>query len=132
MPLPEGYLPREGDVVVVHAVVEHDYHATSSTKMVALAPRKYAQTFYIDLDQIIGIHRYKWEVGDLVTYSVFGVGQIIAMHEDLLWVRFDGGEMQTLDAGIVSRVPEKQEIEPAAPEPAPRPSPSDADEEIKF
>ena len=124
MPLPEGYLPREGDVLIVHGKVKHDVDA--GEKHVYLAFRKY-DTTHVDLAEVVGVYSLHWNVGDWVTFpGMYGIGKVLATHEDQVWAVFTDEPPQTFSANELKRAPdepepieEPAEAPPAIPEPPP-------------
>jgi hypothetical protein len=86
MALPEGYLPREGDELLIRVKVTRDVSSVEefvSTKVVGSEHR----TLLIDIDKIHALHCRAWSEGDKVSQANWGHGTVVAVHEDMVWVR---------------------------------------------
>lgn len=119
MPLPEGYLPREGDILILHAVVETNTRPDSDTAYVKVNGRYGAMN--VDLDKIVGVFARHFDEGDIVRSIGDMTGQngtVIAMYEGMVWIKDGHGQMQTvaanelelapaLDQDFVQRAPEE-------------------------
>lgn len=90
MPLPEGYLPREGDVLVLHGTVKYDAdldpeNVEKETVWVTLLGDYTSRR--VPLAKVVGIKRRTWKVGEKVRsrndHEIFG--EIVATHDDLVW-----------------------------------------------
>ena len=143
MSLPEGYLPRKGDVVILHATVRYDFDPGGSDNVsLSLSIREHDSNF-VPLDKIVGLHARHWEPGDKVRIISNGqFGEVVAVSDDAVWIkREDGGDRKwfdTLHANMVAPDAPPRNLEelsrPAdaivqAPS-APQANPDD--EEIKF
>jgi hypothetical protein len=98
MPLPEGYLPREGDVLVLHGRVKYDVerqaadHDEDGKLTVWVRLLSDFRDCRVPLETVVGVHRRKWDAGAKVRtradHAVFG--EIVAVHEDAVWLQLDG------------------------------------------
>jgi hypothetical protein len=135
MPLPEGYLPREGDALIIHVEVKYDVDASDGNVHVFPIGARH-RDFALPLKSVIGLYCRRWNVGDEVTFpGMAGVGKVLAVHEDQVWVLFPDEPPQTFPANELK--PAKIENVEAEPPPAPLtgsndPSPSEDKEEIQF
>lgn len=123
MGLPEGYLPRRGDTLIVHAVVRFNVREDEDgDKSAHLSPvgAEYS-SFMIPLKQIVGVYARKWEEGEKVRMisDHDDGGTIIAVHDDFVWARNPDNLMMTYHANEI-----EEDVEPPAivePPPAPLP-----------
>lgn len=116
MPLPEGYLPRQGDVVVIHGIVKYNVDP-GDTYADVMIEGKYSSV-HIELDKIAGLHCRHWNEGDKVHLpgrAITDVGEVIATNGDNVWIAMPGGSMATYHANQLTEVPKTPNI----PEPAP-------------
>lgn len=120
MPLPEGYLPREGDVLIFHATVRHNVDVGEHDVHLQVGDRY--QTSILKLDQIQAIFSRHFDVGDVVR-SVGDLtgqtGEVVAVHHGMVWVKDGHGQMQTIAASELELAPALDqpfvEPEPQAP-----------------
>ena len=144
MTLPKGYLPKEGDELLIRATVKYDVHkdATDETTYVHLRPVGGHTSFMVDVAAVAGIYCRNWDVGAMVTSGEFeGTGEVIATHGTEVWVKDFEGELWTVEANDLELAPGTMTeadlmagLEPLIfPPPAPiiEPVPSD-DNDIKF
>ena len=104
MPLPDKYLPREGDVVVLHATVEYDVRPGRDMVSCKVAG---SVAHYIPLESVVAIHARRWDADDKVIYpGMEGVGTVLATHEDQVWVLFPSEPPQTFPANELLPAPE--------------------------
>ncbi len=114
MPLPKGYLPRHGDTLIIHAVVEFDVQKGDTdgdgNPNVHLSPAGATwKRFAIPLSDVVGIFARAWAVDDKVRYPAIGIGTIIATHGDQAWVSFSGSdELMTLHANDLEPAPDDE------------------------
>lgn len=95
MPLPQGYLPREGDELLIRVTVRRDYDSDDGLVAVHVSSAPH-RTLFADLEKIQSIFARKWSEGDKVTSREFdGPGTVLAVSEDWVWVMCDTGD----DAG---------------------------------
>lgn len=90
MPLPEGYLPREGDEVLIRARLKHglDDDGEGYFEIVGKEHNK----FFMDADKIHGLYRRQWNEGDKVRSIEFGwQGRVLATSEVWVWVEVETG-----------------------------------------
>lgn len=91
MPLPEGYTPRKGDILVVHMAV--DYVGETLLKLKAVHPDdKWTEGHYFKPEIIVAVKRRTWEVDERVRSrnEPQQVGTVVSMHDDFVWVALDG------------------------------------------
>lgn len=101
MTLPEGYLPRKGDILIVHATVEYEVEPGEADVHVVVADQSYRQ-LAVPLKKVVGLYSRAWEVGARVTTangaSLYLRGEVVATHGDQVWVKMDiHGVMGTFD-----------------------------------
>lgn len=135
MPLPKGYLPREGDVLIVYVTVKHTVDPGETSVLVVEPGRKYS-SMSVDLTDIGGIHRRNWEPGDLCRFGGDAV-TVLATDDEQAWIKFDNGTRQSVHVNALEAEPTPVESdiafeEPVAPPPAPRATTSGDIEEIEF
>jgi hypothetical protein len=93
MPLPEGYLPRKGDVLMIQVRVNDnydiDYYQNNAPDMISVhVVGSVHRTFYVGMDQIHALHCRKWNEGDRVMCDSFhGPGEVVATHGDSVWIK---------------------------------------------
>jgi hypothetical protein len=85
MPLPEGYLPREGDVLIVYARVKYNVDHGDEYVHVNNA------NGVIGLDNVIGIHSRKWEEDDAVRFIKMpeATGVVRSIRANMVWIELD-------------------------------------------
>lgn len=122
MPLPKGYLPREGDVLVLHVKTRFDVESRD----VSFGDRKIQvhvspiggssyHHFAVPLEDVVGIHCRKWSEGDRVRSTDemapvnMTTGTVVATHEDKAWVQFDNGPLETVSANDLTAEPTPDE-----------------------
>lgn len=132
MPLPEGYLPRDGDVLVLHGTVRFNFDAGDHDVHVILDRRFTHTSTTVPLDQVVGIHSRKWEPGDQVrsVKSLHHFGEVVATIDGWVWVKYalgsiSEGTMQTFEANDLEAVGGGEPF--AEPPPMPQPAPSDTE-----
>jgi hypothetical protein len=87
MPLPEGYLPREGDVLVLHGTVKFDYDPGEEKVWIRLMD--HWEDDRIPISSVVGVHCRKWEQGEQVRHRNVEhcFGEIVATCDDMVWVK---------------------------------------------
>jgi len=123
MSLPKGYLPREGDVLVVHAKVKFDVQPGEDLVHVKVEHNGFAVT----LSKVVGIALLKFDVGERVVCKddASCVGEVVAICDDAVWIRVDErspwrrehGEFATVRGKNLERCPVP--VEPVRVEPPP-------------
>lgn len=109
MPLPEGYLPREGDIVVVHASVK--YNVESGDDSVHLAfPGNADRPLIMAIATIEGLFARHWDEGDAVRVieDHACTGSVIATSGSFVWMKNDrpGAGMTTYLANELEPIPQ--------------------------
>lgn len=94
MPLPDGYLPRKGDVLVIHATVKYDVETSDDSIHVVPADRH--SSVLIKRSDIVGLHCKKWEPGDLARHDDVAV-EVIAIDGDEVWIRVSNPDQTILN-----------------------------------
>lgn len=97
MPLPEGYLPRKGDVVVLHAVVKYDVNPKEDADsddgvQVWVTPLEHYSASRIPLKTLVGLYSRSFAEGERVRVKGEGPvaqGVVISTHEDVVWMKLD-------------------------------------------
>lgn len=98
MPLPEGYLPRKGDEVLVRARVKSDNHAHDGEFFLEIVGRTH-HNFFMSIDEIHSLHFRHWNEGDAVIYPGFvGRCEVIACDGDAVWIRSFANNRTTVNA----------------------------------
>jgi hypothetical protein len=139
MPLPEGYLPREGDVLTIEVEVKYDVDAEDKNIHVFPVGARY-RDFSIPLDNVIGVTLRKWKEGEGIISTedenCFGVAASI--HGEHVVMKLDPKAAEPeIDGGLIiyhcnDLLPwPGAEVAPEI-EPAPSPAPSEDKEEIQF
>ena len=114
MPLPQGYIPREGDELLIRVTVRRDYDSDDGLVAVHVSSAPH-RTLFADLDKIQSIFARKWSEGDKVTSREFdGPGTVLAVSEDWVWVLCetgdDAGGRYTLPANDLEPYVEPEEL----------------------
>jgi hypothetical protein len=121
MPIPEGYLPRKGDVVVLHAVVKYDVNPTEDADSeeglnVWVTPIEYHSSSRVPLKTIVGVYSRRFDADERVriTQQPELIGVVLSTYEDKVWVKFDnkGFGLRTLDATALEPIPDAAEEPP--------------------
>lgn len=68
MPLPEGYRPRRGDVIILRAVVQHNVDPEDDSVHCKLIGH-YGGTSIVDLPEVLGLYRRHWNEKDKVVHK---------------------------------------------------------------
>ena len=110
MTLPKGYLPKEGDELLIRATVKYDVRikkdATDETTYVHLRPVGGHTSFMVDVAAVAGIYCRNWDVGAIVISGEFeGTGEVIATHGTEVWVKDFEGELWTVEANDLELAP---------------------------
>lgn len=89
MPLPDGYLPREGDVLIVHVVAKYNVDPGDADVHANVVGVKY-RDIVVPLDHVVGLHCRHWEVGAKVwiRHDKKNPATVIGVDEDRVWVKF--------------------------------------------
>ena len=92
MALPENYLPRKGDILVIHATVKYD--ADSPDETLFLTAGATSLTFH--LENVAAIRLRNWREGEKVCdrgdRDIFG--EVLAQSGEHVWVKLAGGAKQ--------------------------------------
>ena len=135
MSLPEGYLPREGDTLIILAKVKHSFDPGDT--MVHVVPEGHYSAIAIDLDKILGLYARAWDIDARVLFEG-SEGIVAAVYGSSVWVRFGEGDtasFETVEANELRPAPPAAMEAPEPAPPAPPPMPDGApvpDEEIQF
>lgn len=90
MPLPEGYTPRTGDVLLIPVTVYSEHDPDESTIYVALSPDGHHDRVFVDRDRVHSFVSRKWQPEERCRLKRTRVlGTIIASSGDKVWVRLD-------------------------------------------
>jgi hypothetical protein len=95
MPIPEGYLPRRGDVVVVRAEVRYDVKPSEDTDedgvQVFVRPLEGYTDVRVPVRTLVGLWSRRFYEGDRVRAIVEpgAVGTVAAISDEHVWVKFD-------------------------------------------
>ena len=134
MPLPEGYLPREGDELLIRVKVRFSVDAGETSVLID-------RVTSVELNEIHAIYCRKWNEGDRVKLrrDDSAIGTVIATHGKHIWVHWDSDPDQTVE-DFDSHLANDLEPEPAiiaAPEtqpiePPPAPAVASDDDDLPF
>jgi hypothetical protein len=101
MPLPEGYLPRKGDIVLVQARAKRDAYPNEPDiqcyfEIVGHETNK----FFMAVSEIHSIYSRNWEIGDTVSYPAMfeGPAEVLAVDGHEVWVRDTENQRWTIEA----------------------------------
>ena len=89
MPLPEGYLPRKGDELLIRVRARRDTDKLDDPIMGAfeVVGREH-NVFYLPIDQIHSLYCRAWNVGEKVLYKHFnGPAEVIATYGNQAWIK---------------------------------------------
>lgn len=114
MPLPQGYLPREGDVLVLHAIVSYTVRSEDSDR-VFVRPVGYYQDCRIEMSSVVGIHARKWEPGESARYGVDAI-TVIAIDDDEAWIKYPDGRRQSVNVNVLDAEPVPVDEPPHRPQ----------------
>jgi hypothetical protein len=109
MPLPKGYLPREGDIVVLHAKVKYD--VTPGEDRVLVKAIGSFGDISTPLDKVVSLHCRNWNEGDMVIDPgnlSHGSGKVLAVFDDVVWVKFRAAYPETIHANRLAPAPEEE------------------------
>jgi hypothetical protein len=117
MPLPEGYLPRKGDELLIRAKVSFDVETDDEDIHLELigAERK---KIMIPLANVHELHQRSWKKGEKVRSREFdGIGLVMAIDSPWIWIKEISGEnegsMWTLEANELVPYVEPEKIHTA-------------------
>jgi hypothetical protein len=135
MPFPEGYLPREGDVLVLHGRVKFDWDLEEDKPERAIVwidveGHDGRHAIRVALSCIVGIKRRTWKPGEAVCVRNAGgiFGNVVSTSGDYVWVALDDNSEKPRHAGTSGHATVHcNEIEPLL-----QPSPQEKAESAKF
>jgi hypothetical protein len=89
MPLPEGYLPGEGDEVLIRVRAKRDSRPDKpEIECYFEIIGNEHQSFFMRAAEVHSLHRRNWNIGDTVTSDEFeGPGEVIAIDGSEVWIR---------------------------------------------
>lgn len=98
MPLPEGYLPRKGDVLVLHGVVKYDVvreladYDEDQKLVVWVRLLGDFQDRRVTLDTVVGVAVRNWEAGEKVRLcrAPSVTAEVVSMTDDVVLARLIG------------------------------------------
>jgi hypothetical protein len=127
------YRPRKGDVILVAATVRADYYPGAAGFTADVAGLY--QTAYLKLDDVRGVRKLTFEVGDRVR-GRGKVGKIVALVGDFAWVAPDDKDAPPITAEVayLERLRDEAlavEGEVAAEQPAAAQAPQARAEEVQ-
>lgn len=101
---------RKGDIVAIHGIVEFDFDpaanpGTSLEGKVSIRPHGHYSNIYVSAD-LAKIVRPHFIQGDIVVLGNADHGEVVATHEDMVWVKGADGGLDTwpaTDIKIVSQ-----------------------------
>lgn len=88
MPLPEGYLPRKGDVLTVHMEVKHAVDEGDADVFLTVPGADY-QTVAVPLAEVASLKRRTWREGEQVHLKDAPrfFGEVVMQPDDIVLVR---------------------------------------------
>jgi hypothetical protein len=99
MPIPEGYLPRKGDVVLIKARAKRDAYPDSDRENASIqcyfevVGHEGGTNFFVRADEIHSLYARNWDVGDMVFGDgLTGPAEVLAV---------DGFEVQTVSGATL-------------------------------
>jgi hypothetical protein len=114
MSLPEGYLPREGDILMIAGTVEHD--VTSSSAYIFVNTDGASSTIALNTHKPlpnVTLKRRTWREGEMVVHKAIErfYGEVVAMAGDHVVVKIgDGADKRRSTGGL--RIFHCNELEP--------------------
>jgi hypothetical protein len=110
MPLPEGYLPRRGDELLIRAKVSFDVEPDDEDVHLEPIGAEWKKIM-IPLADVHDLHCRTWKKGEKVTQANWGSGTIIAVHENMVWVQLAlTGGLATFEANALEPYIDPEEI----------------------
>lgn len=93
MPLPEGYLPREGDILVIHVQTQFNVEPHDTNVHVRLLRENSYKKFGMPLKDVEGLWARHWNIDDEVQFIAVDPdgrrpGKVLAVDGELVWVKF--------------------------------------------
>jgi hypothetical protein len=93
MPLPEGYLPRKGDEVLVRARAKRDTNIDVDSEGYLELVGQEHHKFFMNVSEIHSLYRRQWNEGDRVkSIEFYGPGLVIGISDEWVWVLCETGE----------------------------------------
>lgn len=123
MPLPEGYLPRKGDILTLRGIVK--YGVEPNDDYVHLKIIGSSATLVVELADVEP-HQRSFELGELVMHKIGWAepGEVIATHGSYVWIFFKSNPNAEPVAALANDLlpyvipespPEAPPIEPPTP-----------------
>jgi hypothetical protein len=110
MPLPEGYLPRRGDELLIRAKVSFDVETDDEDVHLEPIGAEWKKVM-IPLAEVYALHCRTWKKGEKVTQANWGSGTIIAVHENMVWVQLAlTGGLATFEANALEPYVDPEEL----------------------
>jgi hypothetical protein len=108
MPLPDGYLPKEGDELLIRAKVKYDIDDGDENVHLSVVGEEW-KTFIIPISRIHSLNFRAWNEGDKVCEIKDGrFGVVIDTHGDQVWVELVTGNLATFHANELEPQPKTQ------------------------
>ena len=114
MPLPEGYLPRKGDEVLIRVRAVRDLRPDDDAGgCLFVVVGAEHQNIFLSRDQIHSLYCRKWNVGDRVRAieEPETGGEVVAVCGEFVWVKDKGESMCTFEANELEAEPEEIAVE---------------------
>jgi hypothetical protein len=96
MSLPEGHLPRKGDIVLIKARAKRDSRPGDDLPHYFEIVGHEHQSFFPDKDDqcLHSLYSRNWNIGDRVRVIAWPdtAGEVIAIHGEWMWVVINAGE----------------------------------------
>jgi hypothetical protein len=114
MPLPEGFLPRKGDELLIRAKVSFDVEPDDEDVHLEPIGAEWKKIM-IPLANVHELHQRSWKKGEKVRSREFdGIGLIMAIDGCWIWIKEISGEnegsMWTLEANELEPYVEPEEL----------------------
>ena len=142
MPLPEGYLPREGDELLIRCRVSYDVKLTGESVHVSVVGADHHRPI-VPMKSVHGLYCRHWKEGERVIDEDDTPGTVISTKDEFVWVYRDAlGENEPADMFTYRAnelrpeptvsAPEAPPVEPPPPAPAPAPAAVSDDDDLPF
>lgn len=100
-PVPNGYKFRAGDVIVVEAVVRFGLEPNEDEDQIHIRLNEYRDA-RVPISQVVGIKSRHIEPGEQIL-NCGESGTVIAVKDDMVWVKMQGGAFLTLNTMDLER-----------------------------
>jgi len=100
MPLPKGYLPRNGDEVLIRARAKRDTSEDADGEGYFEIVGREHNKFFMQPSEIHSLYLRNWDIGTMVTCGgeFEGPAEVIAVDGAEVWCRTENGIRWTIEA----------------------------------